>query len=101
MTIRISDTDNYKWQGAADEDEAEPVVLVWTIDKAALTVTVTGGTVYGESAPADEEYTVTAEGLQFGESEADAGVIAGDAFTITHDYEPVSYTHLDVYKRQL
>ena len=86
VTIRISDTDNYKWEGAADEDEAQPVVLTWGIEKAALTVTVTGGTVYGESAPADEEYTVTAKGLQFGESEADAGVIAGDAFTIAHSY---------------
>ena len=86
VTIRISDTDNYKWEGAADADEAEPVVLTWTIGKAALTVTVTGGTVYGESAPADEEYTVTAEGLQFGESAAVAGVIAGDAFTIAHSY---------------
>ena len=86
VTISISYTDNYKWEGAADEDEAQPVELTWTIGKAALTVTVTGGTVYGEPAPADEEYTVTAKGLQFGESAKDAGVIAGDAFTIAHIY---------------
>ena len=86
VTIRISDTDNYKWEGAADEDEADPVVLTWTIGKAALTVTVTGGTVYGEPAPENDAYTVHAEGLQFGESAAEAGVIAGDAFTIAHIY---------------
>lgn len=86
VTVRISDTDNYKWEGAADEDEADPVVLTWTIGKAALTVTVTGGTVYGEPAPENDAYTVHADGLQFGESAAVAGVIAGDAFTIAHSY---------------
>ena len=56
------------------------------IGKAPLTITVTGETIYGEDAPEYSAYTITPDNMQNGESLANAGVVAGKTFTISHDY---------------
>ncbi len=65
---------------------SEDCFFIVTIDKAPLTITVTGETIYGEDAPEDSAYTITPDNMQNGELLADAGIVAGETFTISHSY---------------
>lgn len=77
----------YKITADNHEDYVSEGYFTVTIGKAALTVTVTGETIYGEAALEYGEYKISAEGLQGTDSIQSIGLEAGTTFTISHSYE--------------
>lgn len=77
----------YKITADNHEDYVSEGYFTVTIGKAALTVTVTGETIYGEAAPEYGEYKISAEGLQGTDSVQSIRLEAGTTFTISHSYE--------------
>lgn len=78
----------YKITADNHEDYVSEGYFTVTIGKAALTVTVTGETIYGEAAPEYGEYKISAVGLQGTEDSIQSiGLKAGTTFTISHSYE--------------
>ncbi len=88
LTLKDAGTYNIYYKITADnhyEYSSGSDYFTVVIDKADLTVTVTGTTTYGEEAPEYSEYKIEAVGLQGSDSVADL-LIAGTTFNISHSY---------------